>query len=404
MACALYFEGPLPGIRVEVMMGETPYPWTDCAARQGYPRAPEPVAIASLFGYRAGSGPDYEDGARGAQLASMSAIPVEADDTELPGGSSCIDYVRRAASGPFVAHLSILRPHPPFIAPELLQRACTIRWPSVPGFARLATPDGEAAQHPWLAHQLSRRLFRAPSDEKKLCRLKAVYYGLMSEVDAALGRSGIAQAALKQSGRLWDDTLIIFTSRIMASRCGRSLAAGRSAAISMRPTAFPPLDRARDPRAAADARARTGGAAASPRITLDIMPTPLLEAIGRLTSAAMRRGVAARRFLEGRDAPANWRTEAHWEFDFRNPADDRAERALALTLHQCTMNIVRDARFKYVHFTKLPPLFFDLEKDPGEFINRAYDPAYLPLVLEYAQKRLSWRMNHDEQTLTQHRR
>ena len=64
------------------------------------------------------------------------------------------------------------------------------------------------------------------------------------------------------------------------------------------------------------------------------------------------------------------------------------------------MNIVRDARYKYVHFTKLPPLFFDLEKDPGEFVNRANDPAYLPLVLEYAQKLLSWRMNHDEQTLT----
>jgi hypothetical protein len=49
---------------------------------------------------------------------------------------------------------------------------------------------------------------------------------------------------------------------------------------------------------------------------------------------------------------------------------------------------------------KLPPLFFDLEKDPGEFVNRVNDPAYLPLVLEYAQKLLSWRMNHDEQTLT----
>ena len=64
------------------------------------------------------------------------------------------------------------------------------------------------------------------------------------------------------------------------------------------------------------------------------------------------------------------------------------------------MNIVRGERYKYVHFTKLPPLFFDLEKDPGEFVNLAGDPAYAPMVLEYAQKLLSWRMNHDEQTLT----
>jgi hypothetical protein len=30
----------------------------------------------------------------------------------------------------------------------------------------------------------------------------------------------------------------------------------------------------------------------------------------------------------------------------------------------------------------------------------AADPAHAPLVLEHAQKLLSWRMNHDEQTLT----
>jgi len=53
-----------------------------------------------------------------------------------------------------------------------------------------------------------------------------------------------------------------------------------------------------------------------------------------------------------------------------------------------------------VHFTKLPPLFFDLAEDPGELNNLADDPAYAPLVLQYAQKLLSWRMNHDEPALT----
>ena len=69
-------------------------------------------------------------------------------------------------------------------------------------------------------------------------------------------------------------------------------------------------------------------------------------------------------------------------------------------MHQCTMNIIRGERYKYVHFTNLPPLFFDLQKDPSEFTNLANDASYAPQVLEYAQKLLSWRMNHDEQTLT----
>ncbi len=127
------------------------------------------------------------------------------------------------------------------------------------------------------------------------------------------------------------------------------------------------------------------------------MPT-LMDAIGAETPVQCD-GRSLIPFLEG-TPQRNWRTEAHWEFDFRDPADDSAERALGLTMHQCAMNIIRDHRYKYVHFTRLPPLFFDLASDPEEFVNRAEDPACLPLVLEYAQKLLSWRMNHDEQLLT----
>ena len=76
------------------------------------------------------------------------------------------------------------------------------------------------------------------------------------------------------------------------------------------------------------------------------------------------------------------------------------ETDLGITQHQCTLNVIRDARYKYVHFTNLPPLFFDLQEDPGEFVNQAANPDYQSLVLEYTQKMLSWRMNHDEQTLT----
>jgi len=45
-------------------------------------------------------------------------------------------------------------------------------------------------------------------------------------------------------------------------------------------------------------------------------------------------------------------------------------------------------------------LFFDLKNDPGELNNLADDPTYTDLVLKYAQRMLSWRMNNDERTLT----
>jgi hypothetical protein len=54
----------------------------------------------------------------------------------------------------------------------------------------------------------------------------------------------------------------------------------------------------------------------------------------------------------------------------------------------------------FVYFAALPPLFFDLQNDPTELHNLAVDPSYAPLILEYAQKMISWRMTSDERTLT----
>jgi arylsulfatase A-like enzyme len=76
------------------------------------------------------------------------------------------------------------------------------------------------------------------------------------------------------------------------------------------------------------------------------------------------------------------------------------DRELDIAYDECCFNVIRDAHYKYIHFTALPPLFFDLHNDPDELHNFAEDPAYANLVLSYAQKMLSWRMANDERTLT----
>jgi arylsulfatase A-like enzyme len=255
----------------------------------------------------------------------------------------------------------------------------------VPGFRRAESAEAEGRQHPWLAWRLSQRQFRATDHEARLRRLKAVYFGLMSRVDAEMGR---LMAFLDESG-LAERTLVIFTSD-HGEELGDHWLIGKGGYFDG--SYHIPLI-VRDPRPAA-ARGRRVA-----RFTenVDIMPT-LLEAIGAPVPGQCD-GRSLAPFLSG-ETPTAWRDEAHWEFDFRNPLDDDAERALGLTLHQCALNVVRGERYKYVHFTKLAPLFFDLHADPDEARNLAADPAYTPLVLEYAQKLLSWRMNHDEQTLT----
>jgi len=62
--------------------------------------------------------------------------------------------------------------------------------------------------------------------------------------------------------------------------------------------------------------------------------------------------------------------------------------------------VIRDRRYKYVHFAGLPPLLYDLERDPGELRDRAADPDYAEIVLDRAQRMLSLRMAHVDRALT----
>jgi arylsulfatase A-like enzyme len=102
-------------------------------------------------------------------------------------------------------------------------------------------------------------------------------------------------------------------------------------------------------------------------------------------------------------APSDWRTEVHYEFDFRDLHYSQPETALKVPMDRCGLAVVQDEHYKYVHFAALPPLFFDLKADPGQFVNRAADPAYAGRMVEYAQKMLDWRLGYADRTLTGYR-
>lgn len=51
-----------------------------------------------------------------------------------------------------------------------------------------------------------------------------------------------------------------------------------------------------------------------------------------------------------REAPADWCRHAHWEFDFRDPRKQRAERHFGLSPDLCNLTVLRGAAEKYVHF------------------------------------------------------
>jgi arylsulfatase A-like enzyme len=330
----------------------------------------------------------------GATRAS-SRIDAEQSDTSWATEHG-LTYLHGAKSHPWFLHLGYYRPHPPFIAPNPYNKCYAPE--DVPAPVRGASPEEEAAQHPLLAYQLAsveqKKFFRdgvglgSEMDEGAVRRMRASYYGLIDEVDDHLGR---LIAFLKDSGQ-YDSTLIVFTSD-HGEQLGDHYLLGK---LGYFDGSFHIPLVIRDPRPEAN---RTRGRIVDAFTeTVDVMPT-ILDWLGQRIPRTCE-GASLLPFVEGR-MPDVWRREVHFEYDFR-PNYDIAAAAppLGLSLDQCGLAVIRDERYKYVHFDALPPLFFDLQEDPHEFRNLADDPAYTRRVLEYAQKMLSWRLHHADRTLT----
>jgi arylsulfatase A-like enzyme len=381
------YEGLLPGMTPIIMVKDDQRPWLAHLKAKGYqipagkhevfrPQEDYPGAAAR--------GPTYAPARYRAEDSNTAFLTDEA-----------IKYISVRGAEPWFVHLSYLAPHPPFVVPAPYHDRYDPA--EVPAPLRAATAAEEARQHPWLAYYMAHQqgtgftVGATAADnlglsERDLRQLRATYYAMMSEVDDHIGR---LLDYLIQSGE-FDDTLIVFTSD-HGEMLGDHWIFAKYGYFDQ---AFHIPLIVRDPSTAADAgRGRTVDAFTE---NVDVMPT-ILEWLG-CEPPVQCDGLSLGPFCRG-ETPADWRQEAHWEYDFRDVAGQHPEQALGLTSDQCALVVIRGKRYKYVHCTALPPLFFDLEQDPGEFRNLAQDPAAQPLVLDYAQKLLSWRMNHDERVL-----
>jgi arylsulfatase A-like enzyme len=294
-----------------------------------------------------------------------------------------LDHVD-ATTAPWFVHAAYIRPHPPFVAPE--PYASMYDPATVPEPVRAETHEAEGAVHPVLAGAVRIPGVRLGDDMDVLRQIRATYYGMMSEVDAQLGR---LFDGLRARG-VWDDTLVVLTSdhgeqlgdHWLTEKLGWFEQSYHIPCIVRDPDAHD-----------------TRGAVVADRFTenVDIMPT-VLEWLD-LPVPLQCDGRSLLPFVHG-DPPASWRDGAFWEWEFRDPVGGWAERILGLTMDQCAISVLRDEHGKYVHFTGLAPLFYDLDADPHELVNRADDPTYAATVLGYAQRMLSLRMEHVDQTLT----
>jgi arylsulfatase A-like enzyme len=377
------YEGVLPGFRIEASLNEACLTgWISELAKKGYA---VPERLADVYRH-SGSGAVMDRFDRG------PAMYRAADSDTAYIADKVLDYLRLRRNEDWFVHAVFLRPHPPLIAPapyhEIVDAA------TCPPPVRQPDRDRERAVHPfldaWLTQQADPSYFVSQVDvqalpEADLAAMRAVYFGLIAEVDAQLGR---IFAHLEATGEL-DETLVIFTSD-HGEQLGDHWCWGKAGWFDA--SYHVPLI-VRDPAAPPQARGRRVQAFTE---SVDIVPT-ILDWLGRPVPDEAN-GLSLAPWIAGA-TPATWRDAVFWEYDFRTPHTQAAEQHFGLTSDQCSMNIYRDADYKYVHFTAQPPLLYDLARDPGELDNIAIDPAMAPVLARYAQRLLSHRMLHAERSL-----
>jgi arylsulfatase A-like enzyme len=383
----LTYEGVLPGFHQRLAMDTPPaLDWMSWLKRQG---VDTPATMVALYRTQ----PAAKGRLNVADHLTQRKFGAEHTESRFVTDSLLEFLSLRSGTGWF-AHVSYIRPHPPFSVPE--PYASMIAPSDTPKPIRRASLAEERRQHPFLDLALRKstkeKAVAGQGDAssadwtiEEVAEIRAIYHGMQAEVDAEIGR---VIDHLKQSGD-YENTLIIMTSD-HGEMLGDHYLFGK---FSYFDAAFhiPLIVRA------PGAGMTRGGRVDAFSEAIDVMPT-ILDALG-LEVPSQVDGRSLEPFLRG-EVPPNWRDGVHWELDFRDVLMGQPERDFGLTLDQCQLSVVRDERYKYVHFPGLPALFLDLERDPGEFDNRAEDPDYRDLVLEYAQKMLSWRMTHADRTLS----
>ena len=105
---------------------------------------------------------DGIDWSQGGEQVLPLAMPKEDHETHYMV-DRCMEWIR-SRDKPWITHLSLLRPHPPFHAPAPYHAHHDPG--SVPGPLRRETPDEEAGQHPLLDYFINHSRYRAPDSRR----------------------------------------------------------------------------------------------------------------------------------------------------------------------------------------------------------------------------------------------
>jgi arylsulfatase A-like enzyme len=344
------YTGILPGFDVELELPDEHEPWLEWLSDLGY------------------------DASAGAPR--MLATEHERPEAHSVGAfvtDRAIEWMSRQTE-PWFAHLSYLRPHPPYSAPG--------EWAGSVDPADTGVPIAPRSDPIAFDDVLMTVAGAAAPDAGTLAHKRAQYFAMVGHIDNQMGRLWHALRRLEA----WDDTVIVITSD-HGEMLGDHGLMGKLGYWEQS-YAIPCI--VRDP----GKPASNGAVVNAFTENVDVMPT-ICEAIG-VAVPAQCDGYPLTPFLDGA-APPWWRDAAHWEFDWRGmliravPSEWPWDR----TLERQHLAVLRTDRHAYVQFGDGEWLCFDLDADPTWRTTTRHAEVVLPL----AQAMLVWRAHHTDRVL-----
>jgi arylsulfatase A-like enzyme len=302
-----------------------------------------------------------------------SRIAEEHSDTAYLTNEA-IRFIEETGDQPWMLHLSYWKPHLPFSVSEPYHSMYDPQ--QVPMPKRMV--DELDSKPPLQKLFSNERRGNFLEDENLLRQIRAVYYGMITQLDDHIGR---LLAELDARG-LRENTMIVFTSdhgeymgdhHMVEKELFYEQAIHVPLIMSM-PGRIPP-----------------GLVIDSFVETVDFLPTCMEAA-----ELAVPRAVDGRSVFPLIDGTAqSWRQEvfAEWDFQYYHVRGQ-----LGLNPEQCKAVMVRNRRWKYIHYSDQPCELYDLENDPDEFRNLAEDPYYREVRDELLKCILDWRLRSEDKT------
>lgn len=383
------YEGILPGFTPRLYMSDHAAPWLHWLEERGYQG---PLSYPEIE-YPEGGPCDPPVQIPPRYQADETLTAFLTDELIRWLGEQTVTLSQKVKAPGWFAHISYIRPHPPFSVPEPYNSMYSTE--AVTEFLGETDSEINSRKHPFLAYvleKLSKSGF-VPGveglvkdwDVSAFQTIAAIYYGMVTEVDTQIGR---IITALKQHG-MWENTLIVFTSD-HGEMLGDQGLLGKHGYFDQ--SYHIPLI-IRDP----DQSIAHGNQVSAFSEASDVFPT-IMELLD-LPIPATLDGSSLAPFVRGQQ-PDNWREYAHWEFDFRDVVNQRVEQRFQIPSERCNLCVLRGERYKYVHFAGLAPLLFDLEHDPQEKNNVVELPEYQSVRITMAEALLEWRAAHLDKTLS----